>query len=498
MEEPSPAQETSTVLCSSFPGLNFPIIFRQFLHSWAWIRSSDHILTVLLLVVMLSVSSLRTVLSRTRPFSVGEALPSKPLLSASCARTTGSCRVRKSLFHTGSIVFATSYVDRRPSGSQFHVSDAGDDFESDLPVDGHVDEDLSSVVTSPPRGGSSSVAKTIRFSARGPAFDFLGFSESGEKIYRPQGLDASVPTKMVRKVRLSGRKRSMKQFESVLVQEVMKDVDFDRFVAPETPSALDFSLLFSKSSDLASLFDTVAQKVGFKFIRHQDALVQAFESCVKSPSQQIAPMDASTYAIGKELLEMHVLNALSSTYPHLPPNALIQFTQSAVSPTALSKALLSLKLEPFIQLVPNTPLSKFQDPAEACLQLAANAYLCLLGVVYLEHGFESASKVLFHTLHLAKITPDELKKLHLLEQDDAKKTLFNLLRKLRFPLPQYEMEAVQKDNKVRNAGLGNRFTAIVKSGHKVIGRGIANSKPRAEARAASDALLLHWSMQTPL
>lgn len=434
-------------------------------------------------------------MSRTSPFL---SFASKPHLSGSSVAPVRASVVSKRLVHRTAASRATSYVDRRPSGPQFHVSEEVEDFESDMAVDG-VDEDALTVK----KVASSSEdafgdKKAVRFERNGPLYEYLGQSEAGEKIYRPQGLPSTVPTKLVRKVRLRGQRRSMKQFESVLVQQVMKDVDFDRFVAPEAPAALDFSRLFSSSSDLHSLYDTVSKTLGLGFTKHRDALVQAFESCVKSAARDLVPMDPSLHAIGKEMLEMHVLNALSSTYPHLPPNALIKVIQEASSPTALARAFLSLKLEPYVQLVPSMPLSKFADPSEACLQLAANAYFSLLGVVYLEHGFESASKFLFNTLYLAKITPEELRKLHLLDVADAKVTLFNLLRKLRFPLPTYEMESVRKDERVHNVGMGNRYTAIVKSGHKIIGRGVANSKPRAEARAAMDALLLHWSMQTPL
>lgn len=443
---------------------------------------------------MLPVHSFRSALVHAKPLYVGTCRSTKTRVCASSSAGVRPLFVRKSQYHSSMTCGSISYVDRRPAGGQFHVTDEKDDFESDLALD--VDESEKVSVSS----GEDAFGdkKSIRFSRHGAVYEYVGENEFGEKVFRPEGLGASVPTKLVRKVRLRGKRRSMKQFESVLVQEVMKDEDFDRFSAPEPLSPLDFSRLFSASSDLNSLFDATATATGLRFIKHRDALVQAFESCVKSASRHLIPMDVSSHAIGKEMLEMHVLNALSSTYPHLPPNALIKVTQDSSSPTALARALLSLKLEPYIQLVPSMPLSKFADPSEACLQLAANAYLSLLGVIYLEHGFEASSKVLFNSLHLAKITPEELKKLHLLDVEDSKATLYRLLRKLRFPLPVYEIESAKKEDKVQNVGQGNRYTAIVKSGHKIIGRGVSNSKARAEARAAMDALLLHWSMQTPL
>ena len=229
-------------------------------------------------------------------------------------------------------------------------------------------------------------------------------------------------------------------------------------------------------------------------------MIQAFESVVVN--QEVKPMDARLYAIGRELIELHVINALTSTYPNLPSEALIRFTELSTNSSSLSRALLALKLEPFIALVPSVPLSKFADPSATCLQLAANAYLSLVGLLYQDQGFDKASQFVFDTLHLVRVSPEELTRLKLLDGvKNAKKTLTNLLYKLRFPLPIYQIEHVAHGREAYDEQLPTatkRYTAIALSGDRIIGRGQSSSKARAEARAAANALLHHWSMQSTL
>jgi dsRNA-specific ribonuclease len=330
-------------------------------------------------------------------------------------------------------------------------------------------------------------------------FEEVGRNEVGQRILRPAGLDPSIPTKDSEEIRAVMRRGGKyKLRETVIVQRPLKDADLDRLVPRDAKreQPFDFSKMSSSANDVALLFDDLSDRLKLPITKNRDAAIQALESIVKN--QDVKPMDPSTFSIGRELIELHVLHALSATYPNLPHQALIEYTKMASSREFLARALLSLKLEPFIQIVPSIALTKFPDPSGTCLQLGANAFTSLVGVVYLEHGFDKASELVFSAIDLPSVTPEELRRFNLLNGiDDAKVVLHSLLQKLYFPLPSYEVEKVS--SALQPSGeQGHIYTSIVKSGHRIIGRGQANSKALAERRAASEAILNHWAQQSSL
>lgn len=397
-------------------------------------------------------------------------------------------------------------ITPRPTEGRFHVTreeeDTTEDFEDDMDILELEDE------VSPPeyiqsRPGGSSVRKFIKISKTGPTWEYRGTeTDTGRKVYRMQGVLEDAPVKRQERLIALESKRNSRSFDTVVLESPLKDKDMDSLdptLSTPTGPDFDFSKLSTLASDLNGLMTQIATITGATVSPHnKNALIQAFESSLKN-QHTLKPMEASCYTIGHELLELHVINALSSTYPHLPYEGLIQLTQSAGTREALSRALLSLKLEPYIQLVPATPFSKFEDPSSVCLDLAANTYTSLIGWLYLEKGFEFASQFLFKTLPMQRVTPEALRRLKLLDGiKNSKVELHKLLERLRFPLPTYEIEAVTEESKTSKGGYGNRFIAIAKSGHQIIGRGNANSKVRAEGRAAANALLLHWSKEESL
>lgn len=390
---------------------------------------------------------------------------------------------------------------RRPEG-KFHVTEsAEDDIEEDLPIEST--EEMDFAPPTPQRGAlDAPVQKYITLRRGGDQFEYRGTEiDTGRKVYRKSGIPVQVPVKRKEKIISFKTKRSTKLFEPIVVETPLRDRDMDKMdpslTSPAGP-AFDFSKLSSQSSDIEELVEVVSKATGTKFSpQHRDAVVQAFESWVRQ--QSVSAMDPATHSIGRELLELHVLNALTSTYPYLPPEGIIKLTQNASSRESLARALLDLKLEPLIKLIPSVPLSTFEDPSGICLELAANAYTSLLGVLYLEKGFDFTSEFIFRTLTMQRVTPESLRSLQLLDGVSNSKTeLHKLLHRMRFPMPSYEMENVTDDRHASNLGYGNRYTAIVKSGHQIIGRGQGDSKTRAEARAAANALLLHWSKEVPL
>lgn len=412
--------------------------------------------------------------------------------------TTSSMRSLTSSSHLSNKYQATP----RPAEDRFHVTQETDDFEEDLDIlEDYEEEEVPSsqrVVA-----GELPVRKFLQTSKNGPLWEYKGTeTDTGRKVYRRQGVDPNAQVRRRERLLSAGSKRSSRKFETIILESPLTDKDMDSMDpaldAPPAP-AFDFSKLSTQSSDLDALFSAVSTATGIAVSpQHRNALIQAFESSIKN-QHQLKAMEASCYVIGHELLELHVINALSSTYPYLPHDGLVKLTQAAGTNEALSRALLALNLEPFIQIVPSTPLSKFEDPSTVCLDLAANAYTSLIGWVYLEKGFDVASQFLFQTLPMQRVTVDSLKRLKLVDGiQNSKVELHKLLERLRFPLPSYQIESATDTKNVSKMGYGNRFFAIVKSGHQIVGRGQANSKVRAEARAAANALLLHWAKEADL
>lgn len=397
-------------------------------------------------------------------------------------------------------------ITPRPTEGKFHVThdeeDTELDFEEDMDILDLEDENSPSNYVHSQQEGAS-VRRFIKTSKMGPTWEYKGTeTDSGRKVYRMQGIPEDAPVKRYERLVSLGSKRSNRKFDSIILESPLKDKDMDSLdpaLSTPTGPTFDFSKLSTLSSDLNGLMSKVASITGSSVsTQHKNALIQAFESSLKN-QHTLKPMEHSCYTIGHELLELHVINALSSTYPYLPYEGLIELTKSAGTRETLSQALLDLQLEPFIQLVPATPFSKFEDPSSVCLDLAANTYTSLIGWLYLEKGFEFASQFLFKTLPMQRVTPESLRRLKLLDGiKNSKVELHKLLERLRFPLPTYEIEAVTESSKLAKGGYGNRFIAIAKSGHQIIGRGNANTKIRAEGRAAANALLLHWSKEESL
>jgi dsRNA-specific ribonuclease len=451
---------------------------------------------VIIHLIMQSAARLKCILARATGLKSASATALKNGARKRSSASSRSITITNSFNKPLSRLYTTSYVDKRPNNGKFHVAEQDDeDFDSEMILDSempaHIPQSTDTATKEP---------KFVRPRQNGPAYEYVGKNEAGLKVYRTYGVEGpDAAMKQVETLWSHGGRRFRKKFEKVLVEEPLKDADFD-FVTPPNDlydAPFDFSRLSASSVDLKLLIDVVSKKVGHNLINRKDAVIQAFESVVKN--LDVKPMDPALFSIGRELLELHVVNALSSTYPNLPPDGMIALTSQASSPSALSRAFLALELEPFVQIVPSISLSKFPDPSATCLQLAANAYASLIGVIYIDQGYDAASKFIFQTLQISKVTPDELKRLKLLDGvKDAKKSLHKLLWRLRFPLPSYEIEHSQARAVERPGYKSTRFRSVVKSGHMVIGRGEASTKLRAESRAAADALLLHWTQQPSL
>lgn len=434
-----------------------------------------------------------------RPSNSVPRLNTKARLLTTCVRSkpsAGSFSLHKpATSRICSRLYATERYDKAAAKTSFHrsVRETQDAVPEEL-EEPQLEEASGEQMSSP-----EFKAKTIKLKWNGPEYEVIGRNELDQLILRPVGMDASTQYKLVEHIRKSQGSRKSRAYQTVIVQEPLRDQDFDKLVPldPHLDSPFDFSHLFAKSDDLPLLFEALSTKTKLSFNKNRDAAVQAFECVVKG--QNVKPMEVSCHTIGKELIELHVLHAITSNYPHLPPQAIIKFTERATSGPSLSRSLLDLGLEPHVQLVPKISLSKFPDPSATCLEIAAIVYASLIGLIYQEHGFTAASEFLFSTLDLGKINAEELRRMDLLDGvTDAKKTLNDVLYRLRFPLPTYEMEHVNNYSTGAPAGhMGNKFIAIVKSGSNLIGRGKANSKMLAEQRAAADALLAHWATESP-
>lgn len=322
-----------------------------------------------------------------------------------------------------------------------------------------------------------------------PKSVIVGLSEEGVPIMRRPNLPEGIPTKLVERLKKVKSRSSFSNYQRIFEEKPLEDKDFDYVFDLKLPN-LNFSNLGTISHDISSLFLSL-QSLHFEFNSNRDAVIQAFESVVLG--EGIKPMDPSTFLIGKELLELQIVKALYLNYPHLSHKALINALKNASCPHFLAEAILNLKLEPYIQLVPNIELSKFPDPAQICIELASNTYTSLIGVIFLEKGFETAISFIFDSLKLQKYSKQDMKSWNVFDGvKNSKITLFKILKKLRLPLPVYEMEKVKRISEYQY-----EYSAVVKSGNKIIGRGISSKKTLAESRAAADAIFNHWTTIPP-
>lgn len=181
--------------------------------------------------------------------------------------------------------------------------------------------------------------------------------------------------------------------------------------------------------------------------------------------------------LGDAVLELVVTEYLYSNYPN-PEGELTNWRSALVKGEMLAKIALELHLGDYLQL------SKGEESSGGRSKdyLLANVFEAVIGVIYLELGYDKAKDFIsrFLLVHLEKILEEG-------GHIDAKSNFQELAQEKTGITPRYELlhDEGPDHDKV--------FTMGAYIDEKIVGKGKGNSKQSAEQKAAEDSLKrLKW------
>jgi ribonuclease-3 len=177
--------------------------------------------------------------------------------------------------------------------------------------------------------------------------------------------------------------------------------------------------------------------------------------------------------LGDAVLELIVSEHLYATYPQSPEGELTNFRSSLVNTTSLAEVSERLGFGAFLHL------SKGEEGGggRSNQYILANTFEAVLGSMYLDQGYETAS----HFVHQYLITklPDIIaQQLY----KDPKSTLQELSQEKISVTPTYRVLSEEGPDHSKI------FTVGVYAGSKLLAKGNGKSKQQAEQQAASTAL----------
>jgi len=177
--------------------------------------------------------------------------------------------------------------------------------------------------------------------------------------------------------------------------------------------------------------------------------------------------------LGDSVLGLVVTDLLYTRHPELSEGRLAKLRAAVVNARALAEVGRTLELGPYLRLGRGEEATGGRDKSS----ILADTVEALLGVVYLEHGFGVAAEVvrgLFEPLLDEAVT--------LGAGLDWKTSLQELSASLGLGVPEYVIGQSGPDHE-------KRFTAQVRVGGQLHGRGEGRSKKEAEQQAAETAWL---------
>jgi ribonuclease III len=219
---------------------------------------------------------------------------------------------------------------------------------------------------------------------------------------------------------------------------------------------------------------TLEQILGVTFA-NQDLLRTALvhRSYLNENPKFNLPSNERLEFLGDAVLELIVSDHLYKTYPESPEGELTNYRSSLVNTSSLAESSLKLGVGEFLFL------SKGEEGGGGRKNqyILANTFEALLGAIYLDRGYEAASKFVHSNLivKLSTIIEQQLYK-------DAKSSLQELAQDEISVTPTYRVlsETGPDHNK--------QFTVGVYAGAKLLGKGTGRSKQQAEQQAAALAL----------
>ncbi len=227
------------------------------------------------------------------------------------------------------------------------------------------------------------------------------------------------------------------------------------------------------------MFKKLEETIGLKFKDHH-LLKTAFihRSYINEHKNSEYTHNERLEFLGDAVLELITTDFLYKTYPDKPEGELTNWRSALVKGEMLAKISRELNLGDYLLLSKGEENSGGREKD----YLLANTFEALVGVIYLELGYDKASKFVhkFLLVHLEYILAAGA---HI----DAKSQFQEMAQEKVGITPSYQLvsEEGPDHNKV--------FTMAAHIGDRVVGKGEGSSKQAAEQKAAEDALVrLKW------
>jgi len=217
------------------------------------------------------------------------------------------------------------------------------------------------------------------------------------------------------------------------------------------------------------------KKINITF-RNSDLLIQALTHrsyLNENPSFHLGHNERLEF-LGDAVLELVITGHLYEKFPDKPEGDLTSFRAALVNADMLAEVAKDIEMNGYLLL----SRGEKKDVGRARNYILANAFEALIGAIYLDQGYDVASK--FITDHLMTRLNDVLEKR--LWKDP--KSLFQEEAQERVGItPSYKvMKEVGPDHQ-------KRFSVGVFLGASLIAEGVGASKQEAEVEAAQNALI---------
>ena len=226
------------------------------------------------------------------------------------------------------------------------------------------------------------------------------------------------------------------------------------------------------------MYKKLEDKIGLSF-KDQHVLRSAFvhRSYLNEHRDSKLESNERLEFLGDAVLELVVTEYLYINYPN-PEGELTNWRSALVKGEMLAKIARELELGEYLFLSHGEMKSGGRDKD----YLLANTFEALIGVIYLELGYEK-SKSFIETFLLVRLAEILDTGAHI----DAKSRLQELAQEKAGITPSYKLQSEEGPDHEKT------FTMSALIGERTVGRGKGGSKQTAEQKAAEDALRrLKW------
>jgi ribonuclease-3 len=219
--------------------------------------------------------------------------------------------------------------------------------------------------------------------------------------------------------------------------------------------------------------DTFEDRIGYAFSdKSLLQIVLTHRSFLNESRQEGLEHNERLEFLGDAVLELVVTEYLYRNFSN-PEGELTNWRSSIVKGEVLAKVAKEVDLGQFLRMSKGEEKSGGQTRS----LLLANAFEALIGGIYLDSGYDAASK--FINNHLIALLPEIIeKKLYI----DAKSRFQELCQERRSVTPEYKVMGQEGPDHER------QFKVGVYAGPDLIAQGEGSSKQRAEQAAAAQAL----------